>query len=111
MNLVTLLDSKFEIYWEKLWYNSEIMHSLHSSRMFEFYKNYDNTYYQDRSIILLEKNVAVLGIRITKKLIDKNICIFSYYQLPVIFLENKSLDYKLRKKAFLILKLNVIFGL
>ena len=104
MNLVTLLDSKFEIYWENLWHNSEIMHSLHSSRMFEFYKNYDNTYYQDRSIILLEKNVEVIGVRITKKLIDKNISVFSYYQLPVIFLENKSVDYKLRKKAFLILK-------
>ena len=34
----------------------------------------------------------------------KILVFFSYYDLPVIFLENKSLDYKLRKKAFLFLK-------
>ena len=52
------------------------MHSLHSSSMFEFYKNIDNTYYEDKSIILIEKDVEVLGIRITKKINEKNISIF-----------------------------------
>lgn len=104
MDLITILDFKFEEYWDNLWSKSEIMHSLHSSIMFHFYKNVDDTFYEDKSVIVKEKDDEVLGIRISKKINDKNISHFSYYQLPVIFLENKRLDYKLRKKAFKILK-------
>lgn len=104
MDLITILDFKFEEYWDNLWSKSEIMHSLNSSIMFDFYKNADNTYYEDKSVIVRERDIEILGIRISKKINDKNISLFSYYQLPVIFLENKCLDYKIRKKAFLILK-------
>ena len=104
MDLIKYEDINFEKYWTSLWINSENMHSLHSSSMFQFYKNIDETYYEDKSIILKEKEEIVLGIRISKKINQENKNLFSYYQLPTIFLENKSLNIKVRKKAFLVLK-------
>lgn len=104
MDLIKYDHISFEKYWETLWIKSENMHSLHSSSMFKFYKNIDDTFYEDKSIILKEKEDVVLGIRISKKIDQDNKSFFSYYQLPVIFQENKSLQIKVRKKAFLILK-------
>ena len=104
MDLIQYEDVNFEKYWTNLWINSDIMHSLHSSRMFQFYKNINDIYYEDKSIILKEKEEIVLGIRISKSINQENKHLFSYYQLPIIYLENKSLDIKLRKKAFLFLK-------
>ena len=105
MNLVKTHDSNFDNLWQTLFLESGFQHPLYQPWNLKYYKAYaKDSQFLEFSMVIEEQQVPLIGIRMSVRESSEGSHEFSFYGLPILYLESQKEDENKYRKAHKILK-------